>query len=84
MLWAVLVIGVVLIVAPLAISLPSKATSGQKMLDAFHPLMQPAPCRRRPSTTTTRSPRWRLLPKVVRPPQPKSRLFSLAGPVDCT
>lgn len=42
MLWPVLVIGVALIVAPLAISLPSKAGAGQKMLNGFHPLMQPA------------------------------------------
>jgi hypothetical protein len=41
-LWPVLVIGVALIVAPLAISLPSKASAGQKMLNGFHPLMQPA------------------------------------------
>lgn len=41
-LWPVLVIGLVLVVAPLAISLPSKASAGQKMLDSFHPIMQPA------------------------------------------
>ena len=40
-LWPVLVIGAALIVAPLAISLPSKASAGQKMLNGFHPLMQP-------------------------------------------
>ncbi len=40
--WPILVIGVALIVAPLAISLPSKASAGQKMLNGFHPLMQPA------------------------------------------
>jgi hypothetical protein len=40
--WPVLVIGVLLIVMPFAISLPSKASAGQKMLNAFHPLMQPA------------------------------------------
>jgi hypothetical protein len=41
-LWPIMAIGVALIVAPLAISLPSKASAGQKMLDGFHPLMQPA------------------------------------------
>lgn len=41
-LWPILVIGVALIVSPLAISLPSKASAGQKMLNGFHPLMQPA------------------------------------------
>jgi hypothetical protein len=41
-LWPVLAIGVALIVAPLALSMPSKASAGQKMLDGFHPLMQPA------------------------------------------
>ena len=40
--WPVLAIGVALIVAPLALSMPSKASAGQKMLDGFHPLMQPA------------------------------------------
>ena len=43
--WPVLVIGVLLIVMPFAISLPSKASAGQKMIDAFHPLMQPAAVR---------------------------------------
>jgi hypothetical protein len=37
-----LVIGVLLIVIPFAISLPSKASAGQAMLDNFHPIMQPA------------------------------------------
>lgn len=40
--WPILLIGVLLAVMPLAISLPSRASSGQKMLDAFHPIMQPA------------------------------------------
>src|SRR5690349_20071043 len=41
-LWsAVLVIGLALIVVPLAISLPSKASAGQRMLDGFRPIMQP-------------------------------------------
>lgn len=41
-LWPILVIGVALIVMPFAISLPSKASAGQKMIDNFHPIMQPA------------------------------------------
>jgi hypothetical protein len=40
--WPILVIGVLMIVMPFAISLPSKASAGQKMLNAFHPVMQPA------------------------------------------
>ena len=40
--WPVLVIGVVLIVMPFAMSMPSKAGAGQTMLDNFHALMQPA------------------------------------------
>ena len=43
--WPVLIIGVVLIVAPFAISLPSKASAGQTMLNDFHPIMQPASVR---------------------------------------
>jgi hypothetical protein len=41
-LWAVLLIGVVLIVIPFAIGLPGKASAGQTMLDDLHSLMQPA------------------------------------------
>lgn len=41
-LWPILVIGVVLIVMPFAIGLPSKASHGQTMMDQFHPIMQPA------------------------------------------
>lgn len=40
--WPILIIGVLLIVLPLAISLPSKANAGQAMLEKFHPIMQPA------------------------------------------
>ncbi len=40
--WPILVIGVLLIAMPFAISLPSKTSAGQKMLNAFHPIMQPA------------------------------------------
>jgi hypothetical protein len=40
--WPILVVGVLMIVLPFAISLPSKASAGQSMLDNFHPIMQPA------------------------------------------
>jgi hypothetical protein len=40
--WPVLVIGVLLIVLPFAVSMPSRASAGQKLLSAFHPIMQPA------------------------------------------
>lgn len=42
LLWPVLVIGLAMIVLPFAISLPSKASAGQSMLDNFHSMMQPA------------------------------------------
>ncbi|MFZ6003869.1 MAG: hypothetical protein ACOYXM_08040 [Actinomycetota bacterium] len=41
-LWAVLVAGLMMIVAPFALGLPSKASAGQKMMDGFRPIMQPA------------------------------------------
>lgn len=41
LLWAVLVIGVVLVIAPFALSLPSKAGAGETMLNDFQPIMQP-------------------------------------------
>ena len=41
-LWSVLAIGVALIVMPFAISLPGKASAGQRMINGFHPIMQPA------------------------------------------
>jgi hypothetical protein len=41
LLWAVLVIGLALVIAPLAMSLPSKANAGQRMLNGFQPIMQP-------------------------------------------
>jgi hypothetical protein len=44
-LWPILVIGIALIVLPFAISLPSKASHGQTMMDQFHPIMQPASVR---------------------------------------
>jgi hypothetical protein len=41
-LWPILVIGLALVVVPFAIGLPGKAAAGQRMLNDFHPLMQPA------------------------------------------
>ncbi len=41
-LWAIGLIGVLMIAAPFAIGLPSKASDGQTMLDNFQPLMQQA------------------------------------------
>jgi hypothetical protein len=42
LLWAVLAIGLALVLAPFALSLPSKTAAGQRMLDGFEPIMQPA------------------------------------------
>ena len=42
-LWPVLVIGLALVVAPFEISLPSNAPAGQRVMDDFQPIMQPAP-----------------------------------------
>jgi hypothetical protein len=39
-LWAVLVVGAMLIAAPFAMGMPAKADGGQQMLDDFRPLMQ--------------------------------------------
>jgi len=39
-LWAVLVVGALLIAAPFALRMPAKADGGQQMLDDFRPLMQ--------------------------------------------
>ncbi|MFP5256955.1 MAG: hypothetical protein ACLGI8_14020 [Acidimicrobiia bacterium] len=39
-LWAVLVVGAMLIAAPFALGMPAKADGGQQMLDDFRPLMQ--------------------------------------------
>ena len=39
MMWAVLAIGVILIAAPFAIGLPGKSADGEKMIDAFAPIM---------------------------------------------
>lgn len=38
--WAVLVVGVALIVAPFAMGLPDKADGGQQMIDGFAPIME--------------------------------------------
>src|SRR5438552_17949440 len=40
--WAVLAIGLALVIAPLALSLPSKANAGERMLNGFQPIMQPS------------------------------------------
>ena len=40
-LWGVLAIGLVLVIAPFALSLPSKASAGERMLNGFQPIMQP-------------------------------------------
>jgi len=39
-LWAVLVIGLALVIAPFAFSMPSKAAAGERMLNGFQPIMQ--------------------------------------------
>lgn len=40
-LWAVFAIGLVLVIAPFALSLPSKASAGERMMSGFQPIMQP-------------------------------------------
>ncbi len=40
--WPILIIGVVLIALPFAISMPAKTSAGQRMLNDFHPIMQRA------------------------------------------
>jgi hypothetical protein len=40
-LWAVLVIGAALVIAPFALSLPGKSAAGERMLGDFQPIMQP-------------------------------------------
>ena len=39
---AVIFVGLMMIVAPFALGMPAKASAGQKMMDGFRPLMQPA------------------------------------------
>jgi hypothetical protein len=41
LLWAVLVVGLALVIAPLALGLPGKAAAGQRMMTGFQPIMQP-------------------------------------------
>ncbi len=41
LLWAMLVIGLGLVIAPFAIGLPGKAAAGQRMMNGFQPIMQP-------------------------------------------
>jgi hypothetical protein len=41
LLWAVLVIGLALVIAPLALGLPGKAAAGERMMNGFQPIMQP-------------------------------------------
>jgi hypothetical protein len=41
LLWAVLVIGLGLVIAPFALGLPGKSAAGQRMLNGFQPIMQP-------------------------------------------
>src|SRR6266536_2766824 len=38
---AVLVIGLALVIVPSALSLPTKANAGERMLNGFQPIMQP-------------------------------------------
>lgn len=40
--WPILIVGIIMIVMPFAISMPSKTSAGQNMLDNFHSMMQPA------------------------------------------
>jgi hypothetical protein len=39
MMWGVLVVGLLMIAAPFAMGLPGKASGGEKMIDAFGPIM---------------------------------------------
>jgi hypothetical protein len=41
LLWAVLAIGLALVIAPFALSLPGKAAAGERMMNGFQPIMQP-------------------------------------------
>ncbi len=40
--WPILAIGLALVIAPFALSLPSKSSAGERMLNDFEPIMQPA------------------------------------------
>ena len=41
LIWAVFGIGLALVIAPLAMSLPTKAAAGERMMEGFQPIMQP-------------------------------------------
>ena len=41
LLWALVVVGLALVIAPFALSLPSKTAAGERMLNGFRPIMQP-------------------------------------------
>jgi hypothetical protein len=41
LLWAVIAIGLALVITPLAMGLPGKAAAGQRMMNGFEPIMQP-------------------------------------------
>ena len=41
LLWAVFAIGLVLVITPFALLLPTKASAGEDMLNGFQPIMQP-------------------------------------------
>jgi hypothetical protein len=40
-LWPILLIGLALVFAPFAFSMPTKAGAGESMLNGFQPIMQP-------------------------------------------
>jgi hypothetical protein len=40
-LWPILLVGIALVIAPFALSLPTKASAGERMLNRFQPIMQP-------------------------------------------
>ena len=41
LMWAVLGVGLALVIAPLALGLPGKAAAGERMMTGFQPIMQP-------------------------------------------
>jgi hypothetical protein len=41
LLWAVLVIGLALVITPFAIGLPGKSAAGERVMNGFQPIMQP-------------------------------------------
>ena len=40
-LWPILLVGLLLVIVPFALSLPTKASAGERMLNGFQPIMQP-------------------------------------------